>query len=392
MLKELRDYSSSWMIKGLMIVLASTFILWGSGRISGCNEDVAAKVNGEVISMANFHVIADQQLNLYREQMRLYFKKDLTAADEESYRKIVFTNLIDEIILKQKAAELKVPISSTETKESIKELPYFQNEEGAFDYEKYINIVRSYFRKTPEAFEQEKYEDLRVSRLEWIVKNSVLLGTEDKEFETTFKKEKIKLGFIALDPTSFEDRVTVDPAKVKQFFKEHTSFFTTPTGQTPNFDSIADEVSKSYKKDEAKKYAKNTGKELLAECMNSKKIETIQKAAKKNNLTVENTDYLGRNPSGYIPKIGTDFETMKDLFMLSKENPCMNEIKEISGKHYLIWLIDKKEDAPQEENDTYFGKNYVETRKKDSFFTSYKKNLEKHATVKKYMYQDNEKT
>ena len=156
MLKELREHSSSWIIKGLMILIASTFILWGSGSIRGCNEDVAAKINGEVISLATFRILADQQLELYREQMRLYFKRDVTKEDEENYRKIVFNNLIDEVVLKQKAEDLDIPISTIETKEIIKELPYFQNQEGSFDYDRYLNVIRSYFRKTPEDFERER--------------------------------------------------------------------------------------------------------------------------------------------------------------------------------------------------------------------------------------------
>src|SRR3989338_6346760 len=314
MLKELREHSSSWIIKGLMILIASTFILWGSGRISGCNEDVAAKVNGEVISLATFRILADQQLELYREQMRLYFKRDVTAEDEEHYKKIVFNNLIDEVILKQKAEDLDIPISTIETKESIQELPYFQNQEGAFDYDRYLTVIRSYFRKSPEDFEKEKYNDLRVNRLEWIVKNTLLLNSDEKEFEANFKKDKIKLGFIMFDPQHFENSVTVDEQKIKQFFEEHKAKFTTPTGQTPNFESIVAEVSKSYKKEEVKKYAHNLSKEFLEECTHAKGSKKIDTLAKKHKLIVDTTDFIGRNPSGYIPKIGTDFEVMKKVF------------------------------------------------------------------------------
>src|SRR3989338_2091217 len=332
MLKELREHSSSWIIKGLMILIASTFILWGSGRISGCNEDVAATVNGEVLSLATFRILADQQLELYREQMRLYFKRDVTKEDEEQYKKIVFNNLIDEVILKQKAEDLDIPISTIETKESIKELPYFQNQEGAFDYDRYLTVIRSYFRKSPEDFEKEKYNDLRVNRLEWIIKNTLLLNSDEKEFETNFKKDKIKLGFIMFDPKN------------------------------------------------------NLSKEFLTECTTTKGSKKIDKLAKKHKLTIENTDFIGRNPSGYIPKIGTDFDVMKKVFLLTKDDPCLSEIVEISGKSYVIWLIDRKEELPQDDSDTYFGKNYQETRKKDSFFSSYKKSLESQAKIKKYIY------
>ena len=68
MLRILRKHAASWMLRGILILVAITFISWGGySFIRGKRDDYAAKVNGFPILWKEYNETFQNVVKQYRE-------------------------------------------------------------------------------------------------------------------------------------------------------------------------------------------------------------------------------------------------------------------------------------------------------------------------------------
>jgi peptidyl-prolyl cis-trans isomerase D len=78
MLRILREHAQSWMLRGILILVAVTFISWGGySLIRERGRAYAAKVNGTVIEMKDFSDAYQNVIKQYRDALGPAFSEKM---------------------------------------------------------------------------------------------------------------------------------------------------------------------------------------------------------------------------------------------------------------------------------------------------------------------------
>ena len=78
MLRILREHATSWMLRGILILVAVTFISWGGySLIRERNVTYAAKVNGTSIDMKEYFDAYEGTVKQYRDALGSSFSEKM---------------------------------------------------------------------------------------------------------------------------------------------------------------------------------------------------------------------------------------------------------------------------------------------------------------------------
>ena len=227
MLRVLRENAQSWMLKGILILVAVTFISWGGySLIRERNKTYAAKVNGVTIEWNDFNDAYQNTIKQYRDALGPSFSEKMVA--ELKLPERVLDDLISKVLMMQEAKRLGLTVSDEELSESIESLPAFQLE-GQFDRRMYERALRLN-RMSPEQFEQMQRENLVLGKLVTLVRLNGGKISEDEVLETfRFENERINLAFLKISPDSFKGQATVNEIEEKDYYQKHQEEFRIPT-------------------------------------------------------------------------------------------------------------------------------------------------------------------
>ena len=227
MLRVLRENAQSWMLRGILVLVAVTFISWGGySLIRERNKTYAAKVNGVTIEWNDFNDAYQNTIKQYRDALGPSFSEKMVA--ELKLPERVLDDLISKVLMMQEAKRLGLTVSDEELSESIESLPAFQLE-GQFDRRMYERALRLN-RMSPEQFEQMQRENLVLGKLVTLVRLNGGKISEDEVLETfRFENERINLAFLKISPDSFKGQATVNEIEEKDYYQKHQEEFRIPT-------------------------------------------------------------------------------------------------------------------------------------------------------------------
>lgn len=227
MLRVLREHATSWMLRGILILVAVTFISWGGySLIREKRETYAAKVNGVVIEMKDFGDTYQNVIQQYRDALGPAFSEKMI--EELRLREKILNDLISRILILQEAARLGFEIHSEELREAIESVPSFQVN-GQFDQRLYERFLRRN-RMSTEEFERTQREGLLLSKVMNLIRLNGGKVSEEELLETyLFENERINLTFLKVTPDSFKAQVTVNELEIKDYFQKHQEEFRVPT-------------------------------------------------------------------------------------------------------------------------------------------------------------------
>jgi peptidyl-prolyl cis-trans isomerase D len=227
MLRILREHASSWMLKGILILVAVTFISWGGYSFFREKKvTYAAKVNGVVIEWREYNDAFQNTIKQYREAMGPAFTEKMI--EELHIKDQILDNLISKILILQEAKRLGLSIPDEELRESIESVPAFQAN-GHFDKRNYERFLRLN-RMTPEEFEQSQRESLLLSKVVSLIKMNSGKVSDDEAWETyLFENERINLAFLKVSPESFMGQIHPNEIEIKDYFQKHQEEFRVPT-------------------------------------------------------------------------------------------------------------------------------------------------------------------
>jgi peptidyl-prolyl cis-trans isomerase D len=227
MLRVLRENAQSWMLRGILILVAVTFISWGGySLIREKNKTYAAKVNGVTIEWNDFNDAYQNTVKQYRDALGPSFSEKMV--EEMKLPERVLDELISKVLMMQEAKRLGLTVSDDELRASIESLPTFQLE-GQFDRRMYERALRLN-RLTPEQFEQMQRENLVLTKLVALVRFNGGKISEDEVLETfRFENERIALAFLKVSPDSFKGQVTVNDIEEKDYYQKNQEEFRIPT-------------------------------------------------------------------------------------------------------------------------------------------------------------------
>jgi peptidyl-prolyl cis-trans isomerase D len=227
MLRVLREHATSWMLRGILILVAVTFISWGGySFFREKKTSYAAKVDGVEIDINYFNEMYQNVEKQYRDALGPSFSEKMVK--DLRLRERVLEDLVDRILETQEASRLGLDVSDEELRNFIESIPYFQYN-GQFDprlYERYLRLTRM----SDADFERIQRENLMLSKLTNLIKLSGGEVSEDEVLDTyLFENERINLTFLKVSPEAFKGRTTVNEVEIKDYFQQHQEESRIPT-------------------------------------------------------------------------------------------------------------------------------------------------------------------
>lgn len=226
MLRILRQHASSWMLKGILILVAVTFISWGGySFIRGRRNDYAAKVNGVVIEWKEYNDVFQNTVKQYRDILGSSFSDKLI--EDMKLKNRILDELISKILILQEASRLGISVTDEELRNSIESIPSFQIN-GRFDsrtYERFLRINRL----SAEEFERMQRENLLLSKIVNMIRlNSIKVSEDEIVDRYLFENERLNLQFIKIDPQTLKNLVDVNEIEIKDYFQKNQEQFRIP--------------------------------------------------------------------------------------------------------------------------------------------------------------------
>jgi len=232
MLDLIRKKQKSVIIKVVFWGIIATFIgtiflVWGKGSDdsgAGASGPVAATVNGAMISSQAYQTYLS---NLYDQLQGLYGSNIPEALLKQfNLEEKSLNDLIDRELMRQEAERRDIEVSRQEVVDSIAAIPYFQ-ENGSFSKDRYVAILQAQ-RISPEEFEQDQRQALRIEKLTEQVQSDIVLSPADIEDEYRRRNDKRRLEVLRFEPASFEKKVEVTTEALEGYYAEHRESYRVP--------------------------------------------------------------------------------------------------------------------------------------------------------------------
>jgi peptidyl-prolyl cis-trans isomerase D len=225
MLKLLRKYSRSWFIAVAIGALIIVFIFFfGGGSFRSARLQEVATVNGAPITLSEYARQYQQNIKDYQERTQGELSDEVLKSKQ--FKEQALGQLIDEVLLDQGAYHLGIGISDAELRQSIKEIPVFQ-ENGQFSERRYLGLLaRS--RITPATFEEQ--ERRRLLRRKVIQTVTAFAKVSDGELQEFFRlaREEVSVNYLAVSLEPFAAKVQPPEADLKKYYDEHQGEFKIP--------------------------------------------------------------------------------------------------------------------------------------------------------------------
>jgi peptidyl-prolyl cis-trans isomerase D len=226
MLRILREHASSWMLKGILILVAVTFISWGGySFFREKRATYVAKVDDITVERKEFDDAFQNAVKQYRDALGPSFSEKMI--EELGLKGKILDGLIDKILILREAKRLGLSVSDEELKEAIESIPAFQFN-GKFDRRNYERSLRIN-RMTPEEFEQSQRESFLISKAVNLIKTNEGKVSDEEVLDIyLFENERIDLTFLKIVPDSFKSQVHANDVEIKDHYEKHREEFRIP--------------------------------------------------------------------------------------------------------------------------------------------------------------------
>ena len=236
MLNVIRKYTRSWFTKVLFYFLAITFF-GGFGLLSyrrsggrlrnltkskGPAEDVLATVLGEPITLPEYRSLFSRTQERLRKQYQGEIPESLLQ--NLDLKSKVMDQLVEQTLLRRKAQELGIQVSTGEIQREIARIPEFRDSSGKFDRRRYV-LALSQMGFTEEAFEDDVRRSIAINKLMAVVGQGVKLVEGEARERYIFENEKLKLGYLVWDPAEFARKAVPTDEEIKEYFDKHPEVF-----------------------------------------------------------------------------------------------------------------------------------------------------------------------
>ncbi|MCE3252946.1 MAG: peptidylprolyl isomerase [Cellvibrio sp.] len=366
MLQHLRDNSRgviSFILIGFLVII---FALTGVEALFNWDTSAnqAAKVNGEPVTEMDvaraISMQKQQMLNTYGDQIPAEFLTD------EYLRKPVIENLVQRMVLSQAAGKSGMTIGNTYLGEQIASAPQFKNEAGAFDNDRYQQVLRNM------GYTHSTYSKILSDE---IVINQLQAGISATAFTTPFQLDDVvalsfqsrDLGYVILPAAKVRESIQVETAEIQAYYDANQQMFTSEeqiavdfitlsvTDLMKNITVTEEQVRKQYEQNLSSFVAtpERQAAHILVEGENQDKIKTVtDKLAAGEDfaaLAKEFSDDSGSKEQG-----GDLGFTKGDAFPAEfeaalaklKVGEVSAAVKTDAGTHFIKLLAEKGSEAP----------------------------------------------
>ncbi|MFV0348128.1 MAG: SurA N-terminal domain-containing protein, partial [Halodesulfovibrio sp.] len=249
MLDSIRQNAQSWGVKIAFALIIIVFVFWGVGSMSNSSRSsVIATVNEEPILIPEFKQAYDQQFAMLKRQIPGLKQEDLKQL---GFTQQVLQQLVSKKLLLQEAERLGITVTPQELKKTIASIAVFRNEKDVFDGDLYKRVLEAQ-GMTPGQFEESYRKDLLIQKMQDYVGLPAAVTDDEARTAFNYAAEKRSIEFTVMPASSFVNKVSVAPEKVKEFYEQNKEQFKQPAKVSLEYITITPKsLAKSVKVDEA---------------------------------------------------------------------------------------------------------------------------------------------
>ncbi|MEI7916820.1 MAG: SurA N-terminal domain-containing protein [Methylophilaceae bacterium] len=224
MLEIIREHSTGWMAKLILVLITVPFALFGIDsylKNAGSGASVA-KVDGATISVQEYR----NAMQSLRDRLQKENSKDLGALDSPEVKQSVLDRLINTRLLNAEVVKSRFVVTNEQLAQFITSLPEFQ-QGGKFSQEVYDKLLTQN-QMTPTQFENKMRGELLLQQardgLPGLAFTSPVI--EDSTLKVEHQQREVTVAEIKA--ADFISQVKVDPSEVKAYYDKHKDKFKVP--------------------------------------------------------------------------------------------------------------------------------------------------------------------
>jgi peptidyl-prolyl cis-trans isomerase D len=366
MLQNLRDNSRgviSFILIGFLVII---FALTGVEALFNWDTSAnqAAKVNGEQVTEMDvaraIGMQKQQMLNTYGDQIPAEFLTD------EYLRKPVIDNLVQRMVLSQAAGKSGMAVGNTYLSEQIASAPQFKNETGAFDNNRYQQVLRN-MGYTHSTYAKILSDEIVINQLQAGVSATAFATPAQLDDVVALSFQSRDLGYVILPAAKVRETLQVDATEIQSYYDANQQMFTSEEQVAVDYISLnvadlmknisitEEQVRKQFEQNQASFVAapERQAAHILVEGDNQDKIKTIaDKLAAGGDfaaLAKEFSDDLGSKEQGGDlgftkgDAFPVEFET---ALATLKVGEVSSAVKTDAGTHFIKLLAEKGSEPP----------------------------------------------
>jgi peptidyl-prolyl cis-trans isomerase D len=225
MLQVIRDKATGWVAWVFVILISSTFALWGIQSYLGIgSEPIAATVNGNEIPQRTL----DSQYQRFRQQLRdqlgTAFRPELF--DETRMRQDVLNRLIRDELVQQTSSRMGLRAGSAMIQSSILSMPIF-HKDGRFDQQTYENALRLQGLSRP-GFEDRVRQALVAEQLLQAVQVGSFITQKELDESQRLTKQTREFSYFVLPASDFKLSDELSDDEIKAYYETNQSAYISP--------------------------------------------------------------------------------------------------------------------------------------------------------------------
>ena len=210
-----------------LILIIPPFVLWGVGSKGRGEKNIAAKVNRTSITINEYAGVLNRYYAYYKKIYKDEFNEEV--AKKLNFKEKALNDLIKDILLRNEAKRSRIEtVRPEDIEKNIKKDPFFKNEEGKFDPEKYI-----FFRNACRPADWNKIKtatrrELITEEMSQRIKDSFKITEEEMKDEFIKENELVKTQYIRFGPYQYASGIKPTEEQIKAFYEEHKKDFEKP--------------------------------------------------------------------------------------------------------------------------------------------------------------------
>ncbi len=198
------------LVKGIMIVITATFVLWGIGGYLGSSGDdgYVAKVGSQKIYTRDIDRTIDQY-------------------PQNTDKMQVLFGLINRQLLINNINDYHMVATKEQLQKQIASIPEFQESNAQFSLKKYQDFLRNQFMSA-EQFQNNIGQQILLNEYVALFKDSYFSSSLfDTKFVNLLSRER-KISSYTIDISQFENKTTPTDAQISDFYQQNIAKFTQP--------------------------------------------------------------------------------------------------------------------------------------------------------------------
>lgn len=197
------------LVKGIMIVIIASFVLWGIGSYLGMAGDdgYIAKVGSSKIYERDIDNVM-QQNKQYTDKLQVLF------------------SLINRQLILDNAKSFNLTATTAQLQKEIASIPAFQ-ESGEFNLAKYEDYLKN-SGQTATQFQQNMQDQIAINQFVDLFKNSYFNSNAFNDKFAQLLSRQRNISTYTIDPKTFYNKINITDKQINDYYKQNIAQYTMP--------------------------------------------------------------------------------------------------------------------------------------------------------------------